>query len=125
MSDTEATRNDNRAERTEKLVDSLELVTARLLEMVVTNNQLASAQTPEMRRLFDNWIKLMSGEILRITGEDETVDVKKIAAQIGLAPSTVTGLLVALERQGAIEITHIRTEKGPGKNQDLCDCLLS
>ncbi len=122
MSNTETTQNDNRSTQ---LVNSLELITARLLEMVVTNNQLASANTPEMRRLFDSWVKLMSGEILRITEEEATVDVKKIASQIGLTPSTVVGLLMTLERQGAIEITHIRTTKGPGKNQDLCDCLLS
>lgn len=122
MSDTEATQSENRAA---KLVDSLELVTARLLEMIVKNSQIASAQTPEMRRMFDSWVKLMSDEILRRTDEDETIDVKKISAQIGLTPSTVTGLLLALERQGAIEITHIRTAKGSGKNQDLCDCLLS
>ncbi|MDL2263030.1 hypothetical protein LJC31_00095 [Synergistaceae bacterium OttesenSCG-928-I11] len=122
MSDTETTQNDNRAA---KLVDSLELVTARLLEMIVKNSQIASMQTPEMRRMFDSWVKLMSDEILRVTGEDETIDVKKISALIGLTPSTVTGLLLALERQGAIEITHIRTAKGNGKNQDLCDCLLS
>jgi predicted transcriptional regulator len=121
MGDTDATQSDN---RTAKLVDSLELVTARLLEMIASNNRIASSQTPEMRRLFDDWVRLMADEILRITSEEEMIDVKKISSQIGLAPTTVTGMLLALERQGAIEITHIRTAKGSGKNQDLCDCLL-
>lgn len=121
MTDNGTTPSDD---RTAKLVDSLELVSARLLEMIVSNNQIASSQTPEMRRMFDAWLKLMSGEILRIAEADETVDVKKISSQIGLAPSTVTGLLLSLERQGEIEITHIRTKKGGGKNREICDCVL-
>jgi hypothetical protein len=110
-------------DRVSRLVDSLEIVTSRLLEMTVANNQIATFQTPEMRRLFDTWIKYMSQEVLRIAYEDKTVDIEKMSQETGLSSSSVLSLLMYLERQGELSITRVKTAKGDGRNRDICDCL--
>ena len=112
----------NDEDRVSKLVDSLELVTARMLEMTVANNQVATSLTPEMRRLFDTWIQYMSDEILIKIEENESLDIQKIADTTGLTSSSVLSLLVYLERKGAIEITQLTAVKGDGHNKDICDC---
>ncbi|GHV50630.1 hypothetical protein FACS1894216_03160 [Synergistales bacterium] len=109
-------------DRIERFIESLEIVTARMLEMTVANNQLAASQTPEMRELFGAWVKCMADELLRY-GSEGAFDVRGIAEKIGLSPNTVISLLVYLSRRGDIEITSVTAEKGQGKNSDICDCL--
>ena len=57
------------------LVESLELVTARMLEMSLANTQLATSQTPELRRLFDKWLTCLSSEVARFVGTGEEIDI--------------------------------------------------
>jgi hypothetical protein len=110
-------------DRVSKLVDSLEIVTSRLLEMTVANNQIATSQTPEVRRLFDSWIKCVSEELLQIAKAEKSLDIEKISSDTGISQSSVISLLASLERRGAIAITHIVTADGDGRNKDICDCL--
>ena len=110
--------------RVEKLVDSLELVSARMLEMIVTNSQLASAQTPEMRSLFQKWIDLMSDELLAAANETGTVDLAALSERIGITRQTAASLLLYLDRKGDIDIVEMRMIKGEGKNRDICGCIL-
>ena len=110
--------------RIEKLVDSLELISARMLEMIVTNSQLASAQTPEMRTLFQKWIDLMSDELLSTAGEAGTVDLTTLSERIGISRQTVASLLLYLDRKGDIDIMEMRVTKGEGKNRDICGCMV-
>ena len=110
-------------DRVSRLVDSLEIVTSRLLEMTVTNNQIATSQTPELRGLFDSLIKCVSGELLRTARAEKTLDIGKISRDTGISPSSVISLLASLERRGAIAITHVVTAEGDGRNRDICDCL--
>jgi hypothetical protein len=110
-------------DRLSKLVDSLEIVTSRLLEMTVSNNQIATSQTPEMRGLFDTWIKYISDEILRTAEGDRTMDIGKIAKEAGISSSSLISLLAYLERRGALAITHVVTAEGDGRNKDICGCL--
>ena len=112
-------------ERVSKLVNSLELITARMLEITTMNNQIATSQTPEMRKLFDKWIECLSSEILCNVGENENINIDKIAANAGISRSSALSLLLAMERRGVISITGITAVKGDGKNSDICDCLLS
>jgi hypothetical protein len=112
-----------REDRVSRLVDSLEIVTSRLLEMTVANNQIATSQTPEMRGLFDTWIKYMSGEMLRIAGSGEALDIAEISAETGLSSSSVLSLLFYLDRQGELAITRVTTSPGDGRNKDICDCI--
>jgi hypothetical protein len=110
-------------DRVSRLVDSLEIVTSRLLEMTVANNQIATSQTPELRRLFDAWIKCVSDELLQTAKAEKTVDIAKISSGTGISHSSVISLLASLERQGVLAITHIVTAEGDGRNKDICDCL--
>lgn len=110
-------------ERLDKLVDSLELITARFLELTTANNQLASSQTPEIRKLFDSWLGLMSEEVLRIASKDGAADIDAASSQTGLAASSIVSLLLALHRRGEIKISRVEFSKGTGKNEDICDCL--
>lgn len=109
----------------EKLVESLELITARLLDVTIANNQIASSQTPEMRKLFDKWLECLTGEILRAIDEYQGhVNVAELAKNLGLSSSSALSLLLSLERRGEIDITDINIRKGDGKNREICDCLL-
>jgi hypothetical protein len=111
--------------RFEKLVSSLELVTARMIETAVVNSQLASSQTPQMRRMFETWIKYMSSEIARFFRDGDEVSLRTISEATGLSRDSVMTLLTALDRQGEIEITHVKASLGGGKNRDICDCMVS
>jgi hypothetical protein len=111
-------------DRIEKLVNSLELVTARMLEMTVINSQLASSQTPQMRGLFDTWIKYMSDEVENFFGSGRNVALEEIAQATGLSRESVLALLMALDKRGKIAITHMTAVPGDGRNRDICDCLL-
>jgi hypothetical protein len=110
--------------RFEKLLSSLELVTARMIETAVVNSQLASSQTPQMRRMFDTWIKYMSSEIARFFQEGGEVSLNTISEATGLSRESALTLLTALDRQGEIEITHVRASGADGKNRDICGCLI-
>jgi hypothetical protein len=107
----------------ERLIGSLELVTARMIETAVVNSQLASSQTPEMRRLFDTWIDYMSDEVARFFTGGE-VGLEKISEATGLSRESVLALLVSLDRRGKITIRSMSGEPGNGKNRDICDCMV-
>jgi hypothetical protein len=114
-----------REERMERLAESLELVTARMIETAVVNSQLASSMSPEIRNLFDSWIKCMSGEIKRALdgGADSGASLLEISDATGLSRESVLSLLVALDRSGDITITRVSASTGEGKNRDICGCL--
>ena len=107
----------------EKLVESLELISARLLEAITANNQIASSQTPEMRRLFDKWLECVEEEILRIAESSAEIDIEEASDRLGLSSSSVLSLLLSLERKGRISIPRVTTHKGDGKNKEICGCL--
>lgn len=107
----------------EKLVESLELISARLLDITVSNNQIATSQTPEMRRLFDKWLECVEDEILQIAESQKEIDIKRTAEALGLSSSSTLSLLLSLERKGKLEITSVAARKGEGKNKEICDCL--
>lgn len=111
--------------RFEKLASSLELVTARMIETAVVNSRLASSQTPQMREMFDAWIKCMSTEVAGFFREGGEVSLGAVSEATGLSRESVMTLLTALDRQGELEITHVKASPGNGKNSDICDCLIN
>ena len=115
---------ESREARFEKLVESLELVTARMIETAVVNSQLASSQTPEMRRLFDTWLECVSGEAAKFFSNGGEVDLAEISKATGLPRDSALALLVSLDRMGKITIHGLKGEAGDGKNRGVCDCLL-
>lgn len=103
-------------------LDSCRLVTARLVESVVRNSQWALSTTPEMEELFGQWREIMAHQILNHCPEG-TLDPESVAKEIGVTPSTVLSLLLALHRSGEITLRSIQFEQGPGANREICDCL--
>lgn len=106
-----------------ELVHSLELVSARVFDSIITTSQLAAATTPEMRSLFSQWTDMIGGELLRTTGNDGTIDPAAASNQIGITEDTVISLALALHRQGKIKITGLTVEPGDGVNKDICACM--
>ena len=114
---------ESKKDRLERLVSSLELVTARMIETAVVNSQLASSQTPEMRGLFDTWLGCMSDEIARFFEGGSDVSLADISAATGLSRESVLTLLVALDRRGRIMIRGVTGGEGNGANSDICGCM--
>jgi len=106
-----------------ELVSSLELISARLLDSITTASQLASANTPEMRNLFAQWVTIIGNEILRTADSEGIINPYDTADRIGITPETALSLCLTLHRQGKIKITALNVEHGDGKNKDICDCL--
>lgn len=105
------------------LVRSLELVSARVFESVVTLNQTACAYTPEMQNLFNQWVSFLGEEVVRAVEEKGSFDPAEIAGNIGVTPATIISLALTLNRQGRINITKITAEPGNGENTEICGCL--
>lgn len=103
-------------------LDSCRLVTARLVESIVRNNQWALSATPEMEELFGQWRDIMAHQILDHC-PDGTLDPEAVAEAIGVTSSTVLSLLLSLHRSGEITLRSIRFDGGPGTNREICDCL--
>lgn len=106
-----------------ELVRSLELVSARIFDTIISTNQLASANTPEMQDLFSQWVAIIGNEILQITYEENSIDPYAAAEQIGITPETVLALALTMHRQGKIKITELTVEPGDGRNRDICGCM--
>ena len=105
------------------LIKSLELVSARILESVVTVNQTASSATPEMQNLFNQWVSCLGEEIIRAVSENGRLVPDELAKTIGVTPSTIISLCLTLHRQGKIKINEMNAEIINSPNQEICGCL--
>lgn len=107
----------------QELVHSLELVSARIFDSIITTSQLASANTPEMQNLFGQWAAMIGGELLSLAVDEWTIDPVVAADRIGITPETVLSLALTLHRQGKLKITGLSIEPWDGKNKDICGCM--
>jgi hypothetical protein len=96
---------------------------ARVLESISRTAQLSSLATPEIQELFEDWLEILSRQILRGQEIPGSLDVCSKAEEIGLSPSSLLGLLLYLQRQGKVGITEIRLAPGSGRDEDICDCI--
>ncbi len=108
-----------------RIIDSTSLVTARMIESIVRNSQLASSTTPEMLEMFQSWLKLVSGEVIRNIGNDpKDINIEETADRIGLTSATLLSLLLYLHRNGSIKISGITIERESGDNTEICHDLI-
>ncbi len=108
-----------------RIIDSTSLVTARMIESIVRNSQLASSTTPEMLEMFQSWLKLVSGEVIRNIGNDpKDINIEETAGRIGLTSATLLSLLLYLHRNGSIKISGITIERESGDNTEICHDLI-
>lgn len=105
------------------LVESLELVSARILDTVITTSQIACSSTPEMRELFRQWISCLGGEIEEEARESGRIDPYALSLKIGVTPATVMSLALAMHREGRIAIKAIEAVPGKGENTEICGCM--
>lgn len=105
------------------LIESSSLVTARLIESVSMNSQLASSITPEMQHMFHQWMDLITKDILRSFDDYGTINIRKVASEMGISESTVLSLVLYLHRQGTLSIENITACKSDGENREICHCL--
>lgn len=107
-----------------EMIDSLKLVSARLIESISRTSQLASSATPEMQRIFGEWLALVSGQLLGGLKDGGDVDIPDAARRIGIDESTVLSLLLALHRGGKIRIESVRAVATDAPDTEICGCLL-
>jgi len=107
------------------LVHSLELVSARIFDSVITLSQLASSNTPEMNALFEQWVSCLGEELISEAEEKGKLDPEEISKRIGVSASTVISLALALHRQGKLKIKSREVEQGNNVNSEICGCLKS
>ena len=91
------------------LIRSLELISARVFESLLTLSQTASSTTPEMQKLFQEWINCLGDEIVREVSEKGKIEPEIVAEKIGVDPSTIISLALTLHRQGRIKIKKYRS----------------
>jgi hypothetical protein len=107
----------------EEVADICARVAARLIDSVTRTAQLASSATPEMQELTGQWIELIGREILGKVNEGEEIEIQQMARSIGITPSSLLSILLALHRRGRTNITHLRCAPGSGQNEDICHCM--
>ncbi|MGC9372307.1 MAG: hypothetical protein ACP5DY_03205 [Thermovirgaceae bacterium] len=105
------------------IAESCGKVTARLVESVSRTSQLAAGTTPELGQLFERWLSIIAGEILRESKEQNVLNIKDIAERIGIDDSSVLCLIQYLHRQGRIAVTEVRIAEGCGEDREICECL--
>lgn len=105
------------------LIRSLELVSARVFESVITLNQTACSSTPEMQYLFQQWISCLGEEVLAAVRENGGFDPGELSQNIGVNPATIISLALTLHRQGKINIKGITADLGSDSNTEICGCL--
>ncbi len=113
-----------RTDHSEEVADLCARVAARLIDSITRTAQIASSATPEMRELTRQWIDLIGKEILNRVNTGEEIAVEEIARSIGITPSSLLSILLALQRGGQTSITHVRCVPGNGHNEDLCHCMI-
>lgn len=105
------------------MLDSTALVTARMIDSVISNSQLASSTTPEMQNLFRSWLEFVAGEVKRKLvekGDLSTEEIQKTANDIGITTNTLLSLVLYLQRKGDIRVDAIRISPGSGLNTEVC-----
>jgi hypothetical protein len=105
------------------MLDSTALVTARMIDSVISNSQLASSTTPEMQNLFRSWLEFVAGEVKRKLvekGDLSAEEIQKTANDIGITTNTLLSLVLYLQRKGDIRVDAIRISPGSGLNTEVC-----
>ena len=108
----------------EEVADLCARVAARLIDSITRTAQIASSATPEMQELTSQWIELVGRELLNKVEGQQEVAIDELARSIGITPSSVLSILLALHRSGRTNITHIRCVPGKGTNEDICHCMI-
>jgi len=111
------------------VLDTERLLTARMVDSILKTSQMAGCATPEMQEMFNQWLTLVSEQVLREAGGSDLegakgeCDVPAVARKIGVSEATIFSLLGFLHRSGRIRVETVSFSGGDGKNSEACPCL--
>lgn len=74
---------------------------------VIEVGRLAGFASPELRGLFDEWLKALESEIIEFLKEQGSCPPADLAAQLKLSEESVFFLIGKLVREGKLKITGI------------------
>lgn len=75
---------------------------------VIEVGRLAGFASPELRGLFDEWLKALESEIIEFLKEKRSCLPADLAAQLKLSEESVHFLIGKLVREGKLKITGIK-----------------
>jgi hypothetical protein len=75
---------------------------------VIEIGKMASFATPEIRGLFEEWVKAVEGEILAFLKEQKSSAPVEIAAKLKITEESVLFLIGKLAREGKLKITGVK-----------------
>ncbi len=75
---------------------------------VVEIGRLAGFASPELRGLFDEWLKALEDEIINILKEKGNCPPADLAGQLKLTEESVLFLIGRLVKEGRVKITEVK-----------------
>lgn len=75
---------------------------------VIEMGKMASFATPEVRGLFEEWMKAIEREILEFLKAQQSSTPEKIASKLKLTEESVLFLIGKLAREGKLKITGVK-----------------
>lgn len=75
---------------------------------VIEIGKMASFATPEVRGLFEEWVKAVEEEVLTFLKEKGSSNPTKIAAKLKISEESVLFLISKLAREGKLKITKVQ-----------------
>ncbi len=79
----------------------------RMMEGIGEAQKLAAYATPEMRTLFEEWVKGMEASVLEFVKEKGKADPQDIAAYLKISLESAIFLVNKLAREGKLKIGNI------------------
>ena len=73
----------------QNIAESCGKVAARLVESISRTSQLAAGTTPELQQLFERWLSIVAGEILRDAGENSVLNILYQGVSKGYYPPLI------------------------------------
>lgn len=75
---------------------------------VIEVGRLAGFASPELRGLFEEWVKALEGEVIEFLREKGSCSPADLAAQLKLSEESVLFLIGKLVREGKLKITGVK-----------------
>jgi hypothetical protein len=75
---------------------------------VIEIGKMASGATPEIRGLFEEWVKAVEDEIMAFLKEKGSSDASEIAVKLKVSEESVLFLIGKMAREGKLKITKVQ-----------------
>ena len=75
---------------------------------VVEIGRLAGFASPELRGLFEEWLRALEQEVLTVLQDKGSCEPATLAQQLRLSEDSIIFLLAKLVREGKVKITEVK-----------------